>query len=63
MVQSIGLNHGAPKLVDDSPKRVRPSTERDRLDDRSIKDGMAVDVQKIAEAETDTRPSGRIPLK
>jgi len=60
-VRSIGLNNAGPKLAVDPHKRAS-TTHRDQLADPGLKEGMAVDVQKVAEADGDTRPSGRIPL-
>lgn len=60
-VLSIGLNRSGPKLAA-APDGRADTTERDRLHDRSLEAGMAVDVQKIPSAEEDTQPSGRIPL-
>ena len=61
VVRSIGLNQGGPKLAVDPVKPVT-TVERDRLADRHLQEGMGVDVQKITDAEGDTRRSGRIPL-
>ena len=61
LVQSIGLNSAGPTLAV-APTGKPDTTEQDRLHDCSLEDGMAVDVQRIHEADHDTRPSGRIPL-
>jgi hypothetical protein len=60
-VLGIGLNQGRPQLAVD-PAGAVDTTDRDRLHDRSLQEGMSLDVQKVAEADNDTRPSGRIPL-
>ncbi len=60
-VLDIGLNQARPGLAVD-PSGAADTSDRDRLHDRSLQAGMSLDVQKVPEADKDTRPGGRIPL-